>query len=85
MIETLDRQREEKDHQRRSGREKEEQEYQKNMDYQNQLFQNRNGGNKAYEQNQRVYNYYKDIYQQKVRKDKDLEVKLVDNVQQREN
>ena len=49
------------------------------------MFQNRNGGHKVYEQNQNVYNYYRDIYQQKARKDKELERKLVDNVQQRNN
>ena len=54
------------------------------MEYQNTLFQNRNAGNKKYEQNQKVYNYYRDIYQQKAMKDKDLEHKLVDNVQMKE-
>ena len=53
------------------------------MEYQNTLFQNRNMGGKKYEQNQKVYNYYRDIYQQKAMKDKDLEHKLVDNVQQK--
>lgn len=47
-------------------------------------YQNRSLGHKKYEQNQNVYNYYRDIYQQKARKDKDLEYKLVDNVQQKE-
>ena len=59
-------------------------ENQRNMEYQNQLFQSRNGGGKVYEQNQRVYNYYRDIYRQKAERDKDLERKLVDNVQVRE-
>ena len=54
------------------------------MEYQNQLFQNRGSGHKKYEQNQKVYNYYRDIYNQKIMKDKDLEHKLVDNVQQKE-
>ena len=54
------------------------------MEYQNALFQNRNSGNKKYEQNQKVYNYYRDIYQQKVIKDKDLEHKFIDNVQMKE-
>ena len=53
------------------------------MEYQNTLFQNRSLGLKKYEQNQNVYNYYRDIYNQKVRRDRDLEHKLVDNVQQK--
>lgn len=53
------------------------------MEYQNHLL-HRNGGKKNYEQNQNVYNYYRDIYHQKVRKDRDLEHKFVDNAQLKE-
>lgn len=53
------------------------------MEYQKSLL-HRNGAHKKYEQNQKVYNYYRDIYNQKMRRDKDLEHKFVDSVQQKE-
>ena len=56
----------------------------KNFEYQNQLFQNRSGNGKKYEQNEKVYNYYRDIYNQKMRKDKDLEHNFVDKVKEKE-
>ena len=44
----------------------------KNFEYNNQLFQNRSGNGKKYEQSEKVYNYYRDVYNQKIRKDQDL-------------
>jgi len=49
------------------------------------MFENRNKQTKKYEQNQNVYNYYKDLFQQKMRKDKELEHKFVDEAQLRKN
>lgn len=56
----------------------------KNAEYQNHLFQNRSGNGKKYEQSEKVYNYYRDIYNQKIRKDKDLEHNFVDKVKEKE-
>lgn len=83
VIATLDKQRQEKDAELRQRKMQEELENQRNMEYQKSLL-HRNGGHKKYEQNQKVYNYYRDIYNQKMRRDKDLEHKFVDSVQQKE-
>lgn len=53
---------------------------QANLEYQNNAYQSRSNQNKKYEQNEKVYNYYRDLYQQKVRRDRELEHKLVDEV-----
>jgi hypothetical protein len=74
----LDRQREQKSAEASAARSLDLIQSQANLEYQNNAFQNRNHQNKKYEQNEKVYNYYRDLYHQKMRKDKELEHKLVD-------
>jgi hypothetical protein len=54
----------------------------KNKEYQEQLY-HRGSSNKKYGQNEKVYNYYKDIYNQKIRRDQNLEHNFVDLAKER--
>ena len=51
--------------------------FEKNLEYQNNLFSNKSGYGKKYQQNQNVYNYYRDLYHKRADKDKELERKFV--------
>jgi hypothetical protein len=45
---------------------------QQNEEYQASLFENRNKQTKKYEQNINIYNHYRNLYQEKMKKDKEL-------------
>lgn len=57
---------------RQTEKEKEMLMKQKNEQYQAILFENRNKQSKRYEQNINVYDHYRNLYQEKMKKDKEL-------------
>jgi hypothetical protein len=83
VIETLDQQRQLKEELRKKQREEEIQQFFKNEEYQDQQFSNRAKQVRKYEQNEGVYNYYRDLHNQKLRRDRELEHKFVDEAQLR--
>ena len=68
VIQTLDKQRQEKSAEKMAEKYEDLKYMEKNMEYQNELDHRRH--EKKYQQNPKVYNYYRGIYEQKMRKDK---------------
>lgn len=68
VIQTLDKQRQEKSAEKMAEKYEDQKYMEKNIEYQNELDHRRL--EKKYQQNPKVYNYYRGIYEQKMRKDK---------------
>lgn len=83
VVQTLDQQREQKEAMRRLSRLEESELDCRNAAIQQEQFSNRSLNSKKYEQNQAVFDYYRQLHQQKQRRNREIDEQLQEREQER--
>jgi hypothetical protein len=84
VVQTLDQQREQKEAQRRLSRLQESELDSRNAAIQQEQFSNRSLNSKKYEQNQVVFDYYRQLHQQKQRRTREIDQQFAEKEQHRQ-
>lgn len=78
MLDTLDKQLKIKEEERRLQKMNDLEQDESNLKYQFEQFDKRNYRNRSYGQNPKVYEYYRDLELERLRREKELEHRLVE-------